>query len=257
LKKKIVRGLTEAIILAVVSGIVLFAGWTLSKAHETQKSYTPTNLIRLHIVGNSDEKKDQNVKLMVRDALMSIFGKRLLDVKNVKDAEEILTNLLPEIEKLASDCLWQNGFTYEATASIKTVFFPDKSYRTSSGETVFLPEGNYKALEVVLGNGKGRNWWCVMYPPLCYFDLVKKTFKVTYGQNYPEVKAQPVVNMNSASSVVANDLHDVLIDELSTKEVPVELRFFFLDIVRKTARYLRGIFAPKSFYKICPSSIEN
>lgn len=257
MKKKIVRGLTEAIILAVVSGIVLFAGWSLSKAHETQKSYTPTNLIRLHIVGNSDEKTDQNVKLMVRDALMSTFGKRLLDAKNVTDAEEILTDLLPEIEKVASDCLRQNGFNYKATASIKTVFFPDKSYRTSSGETVFLPEGNYKALQVVLGDGKGQNWWCVMYPPLCYFDLVKKTFNVTYAQNYPEVKAQPVVNMKSVSSVVADDVHHVLIDELSTKEVPVQLRFFFVDIIRKSTRYLHGIFTPKFFYKICPGSIEN
>ncbi|QUL98511.1 MAG: stage II sporulation protein R [Candidatus Fermentithermobacillus carboniphilus] len=229
---KLKRGLVEALVLAVVAGIILFAGWGLSKSHAAEKSYTPTNLIRLHIIGNSDEKADQEVKLMVRDVIMTTFANKLVGVKDAREAETVLSKLLPEIERAASNCLEQNGFGYRARAAIKTLFFPDRIYETRDGSTIVLPEGRYRALQIVLGEGKGRNWWCVMYPPLCYFDLVKKT-----GPEVPAFKDARI---------------DLIIDELSTKEAHLEVRFFFVEAFKNGVRYLSELFPPRFSIRMCP-----
>ncbi len=96
--KKLRRPVIEAVLLAVVAGVILSAGWVLARTYDTQRAYTPTNLIRLHIIGNSDDLQDQEVKLKIRDVLLSTFGERLLNVTDRQEAEAILTVLLPEIE---------------------------------------------------------------------------------------------------------------------------------------------------------------
>lgn len=120
------------------------------------------NLIRLHIIADSDSEADQSVKLKVRDAVLKSVGDKLSVSDGDVCREEIINNL-DEIEKIANDVLEENGFTYKARAVYGKFSFPEKTYKSMT-----LPAGDYYGVRIVLGSGEGHNWWCVMYPPLCF-----------------------------------------------------------------------------------------
>lgn len=120
------------------------------------------NLIRLHIIADSDDDTDQQVKLEVRDAVLKNVGDKL----SVSDEEECKTeivNNLNEIEEIANNVLAEKGFDYKAHAEYGKFQFPEKTYKSMT-----LPAGEYYGVRIVLGSGSGHNWWCVMYPPLCF-----------------------------------------------------------------------------------------
>ena len=118
------------------------------------------NLVRLHIIANSDSDADQSVKLKVRNAVLESMDERL---KN-ESRNEIIGNL-DEAEKIANDVLRENGFKYTARAVYGKFDFPKKQYKNMT-----LPAGEYYGVRIILGEGAGHNWWCVMYPPLCVAD---------------------------------------------------------------------------------------
>lgn len=119
------------------------------------------NLIRLHIIADSDDEDDQNVKLKVRDAVLADVRSRLSNGANRTD----IINELDNIEETALRTLSENGFEYGARAEYGKFEFPRKTYKSMT-----LPSGEYYGLRVVLGSGQGHNWWCVMYPPLCFSE---------------------------------------------------------------------------------------
>ncbi len=120
------------------------------------------DVVRLHILANSDSEADQQVKLAVRDALLS-SGKELFSGSANKDnAAKILETQKQELTETANRVLRENGFDYEAEIYLANEFFTTRSY-----EAFTLPAGDYLALKVILGDGAGHNWWCVMFPPLC------------------------------------------------------------------------------------------
>jgi len=121
---------------------------------------------RLHVVANSDSDEDQTVKMVVRDAVLEVTKDGILDCKNATEAEEYIDDNLEIIVATANDTLEKNGFDYKATATVGKYHFPDREY-----QGVLYPEGDYEALRVVLGDGKGQNWWCVMFPPLCLSEI--------------------------------------------------------------------------------------
>lgn len=116
-------------------------------------------IVRLHIIANSDDTNDQRIKLLVRDAIITcqkdIFSGGIKKTLNNEEKEKI--------KKTTEDVLAQQGAIYGATVETGNFYFPTKRY-----ENITLPAGNYDAVRVVLGTGAGQNWWCVMYPPLCF-----------------------------------------------------------------------------------------
>lgn len=235
--------------MAVTAGLILFMGWGYSQAHRAERAYTdnnllrlrddeaipantgasltPANTIRLHIPANSDEASDQRVKEEVRDAVIERFGAQLAGAVDADEAEERLRRHLPEIEALANECLKLEGVSYGARAYLKTVYFPEKTYELSTGQSVHLPEGNYKALQVVLGSGKGTNWWCVMYPPLCYFDLVQRGVVpgVPVSGRWTDPEGAGPIQTGNGEGVI-------FIDESMTEDVKIEVRSLLLDAIR-------------------------
>ena len=119
-------------------------------------------VLRLHVIANSDSEEDQAVKLRVRDAILAAGGDFFDGSVDVTDAEARLKAHLPEILAAANGTLRANGMPYGASAEVITEYFPTRQY----GDLT-LPAGRYKAVRVVLGDGRGQNWWCVMFPPLC------------------------------------------------------------------------------------------
>lgn len=125
-------------------------------------------LLRFHVVANSDSESDQAVKLKVRDAILEKMGPVLSVSKDRNESIDIMKGRIWEIEKIANEILAREGKKYRAKAEVGEFAFPIKSY----GD-ITLPAGQYTALKVVLGNGDGKNWWCVMFPPLCFVDITK------------------------------------------------------------------------------------
>lgn len=138
----------------------------LAWAQPTQQAYTPDNLIRLHIIANSDDPADQAVKREVRDRLLADLTPRLAGVEDLEEAREMVRASLKELAGTAGQVLAKAGFPYGARAELGYFTFPTRAY----GDLV-LPAGRYEAVRVVLGQGAGENWWCVLFPPLCFVDI--------------------------------------------------------------------------------------
>lgn len=118
-------------------------------------------IIRLHVVANSDSKSDQELKLKVRDAVISHVDD-LNDSKDIKTSREWIASHLDDITKIANGVIAENDCNYKASAELGVRWIPEKTY----GDMHF-PAGNYEALTITLGKGEGENWWCVLFPPLC------------------------------------------------------------------------------------------
>lgn len=122
--------------------------------------------LRLHVLAASDEPFDQSVKLVVRDQVIAYLEHTLEDCRSKEEAVAAIDSALPLIKQLCDACLDRCGVPYTATVQLETADFPAISYYG-----VFLAAGDYDALRIVLGPGAGHNWWCVLFPPLCFVDL--------------------------------------------------------------------------------------
>ncbi len=142
-------------ILAVLLGAGILAGCASQPVAQTEP-------LRLHVIANSNTEADQAVKLKVRDDLLEKTGQAMEQMQTMQQAETYMTSHINEITQNANEVLIKNGFDYTAAVSIGKSYFPDKQY----GDAVY-PAGNYQAVKIILGEGKGDNWWCVLFPPLC------------------------------------------------------------------------------------------
>lgn len=156
-------------------------------------------IIRLHVVGASDSEEDQQVKLQVRDAVLSVLETQ--QVENVQQAKASLENLFPQLEQAANGALQDAGMLCQATVTLAKEAFPAREYETFS-----LPAGVYESLRVTIGEGEGKNWWCVVFPSLCL----------------------PATSAEFEDTSVGAGFSDTLTDTLQ-QEQGYELRFFFLD----------------------------
>lgn len=144
-----------SIFIAVIAFLVLNS---IIPTKQEADIYNST--IRLHVIANSDSEQDQNVKLKVKDEIL----KRMEDYEasTKEQALDIIERDKENLAKIAKECLKNEGFDYPVSIEIGNESYPSKDYESFS-----LPAGNYTSLRVIIGNGEGQNWWCVLYPPLC------------------------------------------------------------------------------------------
>ena len=155
------RGMTLSILeLALLIGVTVFL-LTGAWAANTQGELAD-RVVRLHVIANSDAEEDQALKLQVRDAVLARTEAILRASADREEAESWLAAALPELERLAEETVAASGFDYGVTAELAETSFPTKDYDGFS-----LPAGRYLALRLVIGQGTGQNWWCVVFPPLC------------------------------------------------------------------------------------------
>ncbi|MBQ9083120.1 MAG: stage II sporulation protein R [Clostridia bacterium] len=119
-------------------------------------------VLRLHVVAHSDDAVDQALKLQVRDLVLEQTSPLFLSAASRNDAEAALTPILPELERAAEALLRDAGYPYRVRAQLTEMYFTTRTYDSGT-----LPAGNYRALRLTIGSGQGRNWWCVMFPPMC------------------------------------------------------------------------------------------
>lgn len=164
------RNIKVRLTILILSFISILSIMTVTISGEAKKINTLSSnykdkLIRFHVLANSDTKDDQELKLKVRDGIIAYLQPKLVDSKSIKQSEQIIKDKYEEIEKIGKNIIEKNGYNYDIKVGIEYTNFPTKQY-----SSIVLPSGEYKALRIIIGEGKGKNWWCVMFPPLCFVD---------------------------------------------------------------------------------------
>lgn len=158
MKRKIHLARYISLILILISGIFCVGC-------VDNKPISEGELLRLHIRADSNDSADQSVKLLVRDDIVAYLTEQNKNVTTFKEAYENISTQLGELKKIADRRLKKEGMSYVSEVKLTREYFPTRSYGN-----VVVESGEYDALIINLGSGKGNNWWCVVYPPLCYLD---------------------------------------------------------------------------------------
>lgn len=166
------------IVFVCILGIfTLTTSNTKVKSDSLQKDIA-SKIIRFHVIANSDSKSDQALKLKVRDKVLQYMQPKLQNSKSIEESREIIRKNNDEIASLAREVIKENKYNYTIKTTLSNENFPIKTYGN-----ITLPQGKYEAYRIVIGNGEGQNWWCVMFPPLCFVDITKGqvSYKETEG----------------------------------------------------------------------------
>ena len=158
------------IIICFISSV----SWTSVSANQESIS---SKIIRFHVIANSDTDSDQALKLKVRDAVLNYLSPKLESSRDINESKTILKNNDAMILKISEKIIKENGYSYKVITDLSRENFPIKSYGP-----ITLPQGSYQAYRIVIGSGEGHNWWCVMFPPLCFVDITKGQVAITKTQ---------------------------------------------------------------------------
>lgn len=153
-------------LLAIFLLLVIFLIFNIFSYSNKVFAGLQNNIFRLHILANSDSEADQTLKLAVRDSVIE-YMKTINNTSFTK--EETIQNVnshLKEIQKIAEDKIHELGYDYAVSLEVGNFYFPTKYYGNIS-----LPAGNYDALKINIGEAQGQNWWCSLFPPLCFIDI--------------------------------------------------------------------------------------
>ena len=142
-------------------------------------------IFRLHIIANSDSKEDQTLKLKVRDNIVSYMNTICKSVNSKEEAITVVQNHIYDFKEIADKTILENGFNYTSIVEIGNYRFPTKRY----GD-IALPSGYYDALEIKLGSNSGQNWWCVLYPSLCFTDVSSGIIPESSKENLREILSE-------------------------------------------------------------------
>ena len=164
IKKFIMTSTILTLLLILYTTICAF-----SYAKTTSKNLSDS-VFRLHVLANSDSKEDQDLKYKVRDALINYMNTLCTNITTKEEAIKIANDNLEKFKEIAKNQIKSSGYSYDVDLEIGNFNFPTKNYGDIS-----LPAGFYDALRVKIGKAKGQNWWCVMFPPLCFIDITSGT----------------------------------------------------------------------------------
>ena len=157
MKKTIFRIEISLLIALIICGVLNI------NAFSQQCESIREKMLRMHVIANSDSEEDQQLKLKVRDAVL-LAGEKVFDGSiTATEAKEKITPYIDYLEKIALESIKNEGFDYNVKITVEKEYFNTRTYENS----VTLPAGYYTAVKVIIGEGKGQNWWCVMFPPMC------------------------------------------------------------------------------------------
>lgn len=150
--------------LAICMAVVVIGAMAVGKYRQEQLAEALSDkIIRFHVLANSDSQEDQELKLQVRDAVGAYLHRELAEADDAGDSRRIIRQDMRKIAEYAENMIKTQGYDYPVRAALVKTDFPEKTY----GDFTF-PAGKYEALRLTIGQGKGKNWWCVMYPNMCF-----------------------------------------------------------------------------------------
>lgn len=166
----------ELALMLGLAAALLFGMWL-----EREQTQLADSLLRLHVLANSDSEEDQALKLKVRDGVLEQAEDLLEQVSTLEQARETLENNLSILQQAGQAVVEQQGYDYPVAVSMEQTWFPTKEY-----EEFALPAGTYQALRVVIGQGAGQNWWCVVFPPLCIGSATESAGEIALDSGVSE-----------------------------------------------------------------------
>ncbi|MFZ5968823.1 MAG: stage II sporulation protein R [Bacillota bacterium] len=191
---------------------LFFYGFT-EDVYQNQESYKE-HLIRFHVLANSDSPEDQALKLKVRDKIIQEMNPKFEKSASLDETRSIIEDNLDDIREIALQQIREEGSDYDVKVSLGESIFPTKNYGS-----ITLPAGTYEALRVVIGRGEGANWWCVLFPPLCFIDM-------EHGMTDDRTK-QELMN------VLTEEEYNMIRTASSDDEIPVKLKFKVVEILEE------------------------
>ncbi|HSU79912.1 MAG TPA: stage II sporulation protein R [Candidatus Angelobacter sp.] len=218
------KAITALILILTVFILMMQVDKSVAAPSNGQK--IPKDAIRLRILANSDSAKDQAVKRSIRDEVNRNVETWVKDLKTADQAKHVITSHLDDIRQTVASKLKAEGVSVPYSVTLGEAKFPTKMY----GGYVY-PAGIYQALVVTLGTGQGANWWCVLFPPLCFLDFANG------DAVKPDSTATPASHTNH-SGVAGAKTKDV---KASHPEDQVQVHFFFLDLFNKLLSGLKGV----------------
>ncbi|MFX3634123.1 MAG: stage II sporulation protein R [Candidatus Pristimantibacillus sp.] len=224
--------------------IVLLMSWELQQTDAAVASgQIPQESIRLRILANSDSPADQAVKRVVRDAVVDAMNNWVTGPQSIEEARQTMRDHMNEIESIVGEVLKSRGFSYAYEVQLGMVPFPTKMY----GNEVY-PAGDYEALLITLGEGQGQNWWCVLFPPLCFIDAAtgEAAASPQEEQKVVKAKAEPT-KAESTKNVKAEDAVKKQVQQADAaaeqdKQAP-EAKFFLWEMIVKLFDWVKNLFS--------------
>jgi len=218
--KKII---TTGMVVIISSMLIITVSAAITSFSEDVDTELSDKLIRLHVIANSDSEVDQEIKRKVRDEVLKYMQDKLDRFEDIESARAAINENMSEIEKISREKILDCGKDYNVKASLGEYAFPTKVY----GD-IALPAGKYQALRIVIGNGEGANWWCVLFPPLCFVDASHGTV--------PDSVKQDLKN------VLDEDEYKIIDMSEREKNVPVRVKFKTVELFRRAKQKVFRIF---------------
>ena len=171
-----IRAITAIIILAAIISTITNA--VITNAKNAKETIMDNDILRLHIIANSDSDEDQKLKFKVRNRVLAKVQNALEGSSSASRTRAYIEENLEEIEACALQCIRAEGYDYNVKARIGVTAIPAKQY-----DDVYFPAGSYEALTITIGEGKGQNWWCVVFPPLCLVDAREGGYEEMFDED--------------------------------------------------------------------------
>ena len=182
-------------------------------------------IIRFHVLANSDTEEDQALKLKVRDRVIKEMSSKFNSSNNIDDAREIMLDSIDEVNAIAKEVIEENGYNYDVRSELSRENFPDKMY----GDTLY-PQGEYEAFRILIGEANGQNWWCVMFPPLCFVDETKQAV----NSDKTKETLEETLNLNKDNKKENNNKNKEEKDDSKNKtREDIKFKFKLLEIFTK------------------------
>lgn len=198
------------LVLLLLSGVGNLVVRAAAKQDQSIQEGIAEEVLRFHVIANSDSSEDQALKLLIKDQLVAYLAPLVRDCENLSEVKEVVETQLPTLITLANNSISKQGFPYTASAALEDCYFPLKVY----GSYTF-PPGYYHALRVKLGKAEGRNWWCVMFPPLCFVD---ETYSIVDQKSGKKL-----------SKLLTEEEYETLIN----KKTPIKVRLKLLEAIKE------------------------
>ncbi|HIQ96883.1 MAG TPA: stage II sporulation protein R [Candidatus Limivivens merdigallinarum] len=161
------EGLGVFVVAAAAFLVLLCMMITSFGMEQGERSGVEDRVLRFHVIANSDSEEDQRVKLLVKDRVVEELQEAMVGVETLEESKAVVRQEMEHICDTAEAVLHEEGIEETVTVQLEKTYFPVKSY----GDLIF-PAGEYEALKIVLGEGEGKNWWCVLFPGLCFVDTI-------------------------------------------------------------------------------------
>ncbi|GEM05353.1 stage II sporulation protein R [Halolactibacillus miurensis] len=226
------KRVVDLVIMSVALGLILIQLMMPEKQQALGYDVDiPEEAIRLRILAHSDDTVDQDMKRQVRDDVSRYVAGMMTDITSIEEARDAVTKALPEIEQVVGASLNEAAYPHAATVTYgKNIVFPTKVY-----DTRVYPQGEYEAVLVTIGDGEGKNWWCVLFPSLCFVDF---NGDVTLDQSHTEPKDDQI-ERPSDNRETEDEINEASSEEDESETKP-EAKFWLVEQISKLIHTFSG-----------------